>query len=365
VAKTAAETTAEQVAKTVAEDAARTAGEGAARTAGEGAARTAGEGAAKTAGEGAAKTAGEGAAKTAGEGAAKTAGEAGAEITAGKMAGVGAAKGAGKAGAETTAGKAPAESAERAADDATAQAGKAGSMGGAELPPGPLPGAPVPAPEDLSFDELLSRYGDRLTVDGQPVTQRELDFAGVSPKKVADALSGTAPLGTSPTQWAALQSDLTIAMRESGLEGVQLEQAGSSIRLFAGRAKPFPQSADDAAAQAAANGHDAAEAGARYSASPYADAGSRPGRHFFDSRYKLGIDLKSDIDFSISGPEVSERMARFKAQHPEIKDLVSSHGGVYKTRYLRQAFPELSIFMDRWTAELGGREVNIVGKVAP
>jgi hypothetical protein len=58
-------------------------------------------------------------------------------------------------------------------------------------------------------------------------------------------------------------------------------------------------------------------------------------------------------------------MAQFQAQHPEIKDLIPSHGGVYKTSYLKRAFPELSVFMNRSTAELGGREVDIVGKVAP
>jgi hypothetical protein len=127
-------------------------------------------------------------------------------------------------------------------------------------------------------------------------------------------------------------------MPESGLEGVRLEQAGSSIRLFAGRAKPFPQSADDAAGAYGGERSWCRRGWGSVRASPYADAGSHPGRHFFDSRYKLGIDLKSDIDFNISGPKVTERMARFNAQHPEIKDLIPGHGGVYKTRYLRQGF---------------------------
>jgi hypothetical protein len=108
-----------------------------------------------------------------------------------------------------------------------------GMVGGLARPPIP------PAPENLSFEQLLSKYADRLTVEGQTVTRRELDFAGVSPKQVADALSGAAPLGTTPAQWAALQSDLTIAMRESGLEGVQLDRQDRRFASSPGAPSPF------------------------------------------------------------------------------------------------------------------------------
>jgi hypothetical protein len=319
-------------------------GGGAAAAAGEGVARTAGEATA----EQVAKTVAEDAAKTAGEGAAKAAVE-----------------GSAKASAETSAGQAAAETAGRAADDLSAKAGQAGGMAEAEVPPlEPLPGTPIPAPEDLGFDELLVRYRDELSVDDHTITQRELVFAGVTPKQVADALSGVAPLGTTPLQWAEMRADLTIALRESGLESADLGQAGSSIHFYAGRAKPFPQNPEEAGLQAEAYGHDPGEAAARYRDSPYGEGASSPPRHFFDSRYRLGIDARSDIDFSVSGRAVDERMAQFQAEHPEITDLISTKGGVYKVKYLELAFPRLSVFMSHWEAELGGREVNIVGKAS-
>jgi hypothetical protein len=54
-------------------------------------------------------------------------------------------------------------------------------------------------------------------------------------------------------------------------------------------------------------------------------------------------------------------MQEFQKQNPQIDDLISEKGDVYKTKYLTQAMPELGRFADNWSAELG-REVNIVGK---
>jgi hypothetical protein len=196
VAKTAAETTAEQVAKTVAEDAAKTAGEDAARTAGEGAARTAGEGAGKVAAD---------AGKMAGVGAAKS----------GEMAGVGAGKivaeGAGQAGAD--AGKTAAKAVGRAADDATAQAGEAGGM--VKPPPDPPARPPIPpAPENLSFEQLLSKYADNAKIKNVASLEKLLDDA-----KIADR-----------GELLALLNDAKIADTEQLVRLMERYQSGAQLR---------------------------------------------------------------------------------------------------------------------------------------
>jgi len=229
---------------------------------------------------------------------------------------------------------------------------------------GPLVGrAPEPEPPDLSLEELLARHGERLTdINGYRVTRRELDYAAVTPRQVADALERRAPLGTTEEQWAQMQSDLREALERSGLEGVDVGLGGSATKFYTGVQKPFDLSVDSIRDLAEDHELDPDEAVSKFAESPYGRGGPAPARHFFDSRYRLGIDKKSDLDFTISGRALDEAMQRFQAAHPHVTDLISEKGDVFKTRYVKMAFPHLKDYIERWTEKLGGRDVNIVGK---
>ena len=195
--------------------------------------------------------------------------------------------------------------------------------------------------------------------DGYTATPRDFAVAGVDDDAIRAMQARTAPLGFTPADWKSCVAELRAALIASGLDDADVRIRGSSTRFFSDNPdKQFPQSEAAYLEDASAVGLSEDEAQERWRRLGFASGGALPTRHFFDSRYHLGLDTEhSDYDIQVSSDIVAAQMEEYKLQYPN-KDLVSSHGGHYKFAYVKEPFPTLSTWAERWS-RITGRDVII------
>jgi len=195
--------------------------------------------------------------------------------------------------------------------------------------------------------------------DGYTATLRDLAVAGVDDGAIRAMQTRTAPLGFAPEDWKSCVAELRAALIASGLDDADVRIRGSSTRFFSDNPeKCFPRSEAAYLEDAFAVGLSEGEARERWRRLGFASGGALPTRHFFDSRYHLGLDTeRSDYDIQVSSDIVAARMEEYKLQYPN-KDLVSSHGGHYKFAYVKEPFSALSMWAERWS-RIAGRDVII------
>jgi len=100
------------------------------------------------------------------------------------------------------------------------------------------------------------------------------------------------------------------------------------------------------------------EARERWRRLGFASGGALPTRHFFDSRYHLGLDTeRSDYDIQVSSDRLAARMERYRLQYSN-QQIVSTHGGHYKHAHVVIAFPILRHWANKWSS-VTGRDINI------
>jgi hypothetical protein len=192
-------------------------------------------------------------------------------------------------------------------------------------------------------------------VTGEPLTQRDLDFLGLTEQQVEWWRSGDAPLGMTPDTYHEWTRDLQDALREDGIppETVDVRLLGSSARGFSGPHKHMPSDGEIAQRYPQQVARAALERKAEWLGEDTERLQSRP----FDSMNKLGLDEPSDYDTNISCDlMVAKAREQWQADGEPGAFLSGDHEYVNKN-VARETFPHLRDWADRWTARLG-REVS-------
>ncbi len=195
--------------------------------------------------------------------------------------------------------------------------------------------------------------------DGYTATPRDLAVAGTDDSAIRAMQARTAPLGFTPEHWESCVAELRAALTASGLDDVDVRIRGSSTRFFSDDPdKRFPQSEAAYLDDANAGGLPEDDARERWQRLGFAGPDALPTRHFFDSRYHLGLDTeRSDYDIQISSDKMAARIDRYRLQYPD-RQVLSSHGEHYKFEHVRTIFPALDGWAKRWSPRTG-REVVV------
>ncbi len=195
--------------------------------------------------------------------------------------------------------------------------------------------------------------------DGYTATLRDLAVAGVDDGAIRAMQTRTAPLGFAPEDWKSCVAELRAALIASGLDDADVRIRGSSTRFFSDNPeKCFPRSEAAYLEDAFAVGLSEGEARERWRRLGFASGGALPTRHFFDSRYHLGLDTqRSDYDIQVSSDRLAARMERYRLQYSN-QQIVSTHGGHYKHAHVVIAFPILRHWANKWSS-VTGRDINI------
>ncbi len=200
---------------------------------------------------------------------------------------------------------------------------------------------------------------------GYEAIPRDFAYAHVSDEDVLALEARTKPLGfISREQWDACRRGLLDALQRSSINDVDVRLKGSSTTFFSDNPdKYFPTSEDDAATQARISG--LSENGARtaWQASPFSGRASAkpPRKHFWDSRFNLGIDTeKSDYDFQLSSDTLAVHLSwRYPDGRDETgRDIRSDHGGHYRDGLVKREFLALDEWAKEWSLTTG-RQVNL------
>jgi hypothetical protein len=204
-----------------------------------------------------------------------------------------------------------------------------------------------------------------VDAEGYQAQPRDLAFAGVDDAAIRTMQRQETPLGfASHAQWLQCLAELHAALAQDGLHDADVRIRGSATTFFSANPdKRFPQSAEEYVAQAGAVGMPREEAHARWEQSPFAGAVPLPHRHFFNSRYRLGLDVEpSDFDFQLASGMLAQRLAaRFPgARDSDGKLIISAHGGHYKDAYVRQVCPALDAWTRTWSA-VANRTLTLAG----
>ena len=214
-------------------------------------------------------------------------------------------------------------------------------------------------PTDINHDAVL------IDAEGYQARPHDLSFAGVDAAAIRAMQQHEKPLGFAlRTMWLQCLKELEAALGSDGLTDADVRIRGSTATFFsANPEKRFPQSLADYLEQANSAGVSLEEAQYRWRHSPFAGAVSLPNRHFFDSRYHLGLDLEpSDFDFQLSSGILAQRLtARFpEARDRDGKAIISTHGGHYKDTFVRQVCPALDAWTMKWSA-ITNRTITMAG----
>ncbi len=198
-----------------------------------------------------------------------------------------------------------------------------------------------------------------LSDDGYTAMPRDLAVAGVDDDAIRAMQARTAPLGFTPADWENCVAELRAALTASGLDDADVRIRGSSTRFFSDNPdKRFPQSEAAYLDAARVVGLSEDEARERWRRLGFASGGTLPTRHFFDSRYHLGLDIpRSDYDIQLSSDKMATRMERYRVQYPN-RPVVSTHGGHYKHEHVVINFPVLRRWANKWSG-VTGRDINI------
>lgn len=199
-------------------------------------------------------------------------------------------------------------------------------------------------------------------------TDREYDFAGVSPQQAWDMHERRAPLGTEPELWNTCVGELHEVLAVEGIVDADVRLKGSAARFCAENPKKgFPQTEDDLRARVGDHYRNAPadertqrveNAAATYREAGFDQDGAKPTAPFFDSMYKLDTsnDL-SDYDFHFVSDGLAERFRQLEKSE-QATGWRSEHGGHYKHRHLERVAPALHDWAGRWEGILG-RDVTI------
>jgi hypothetical protein len=211
-------------------------------------------------------------------------------------------------------------------------------------------------------------YPEVTDRSGYGFTDREYDFAGVTPQQAWDMKDQRAPLGTRPEQWDACVADLRDALASEGVADADVRLKGSASRFCSDNPnKAFPQTEDDLQDKVAEHYRDAPEeeraqhvenALEKYREGRFAEDGPKPAAPFFDSMHRLdATDELSDYDVQLSSDTLANRFQQLERDDPDTQ-WRSDHGGHYKHQHLERVAPALSRWADRWENDLG-RDVTI------
>ncbi len=208
---------------------------------------------------------------------------------------------------------------------------------------------------------------------GYLLDDRPVRLSGVDVADLRAALAGERPLGFPDVAlWNEFQAELATALAESGLDDVAARLGGSSRSFFSSpyTRTHFPKTLADVRTQQNRAPHvavmPAAERDAHWQAArrTYIEAGflqrrDKPGKHFWDSRYALGIDpAPCDYDIEIASDKLDAHMrgaaARLRASRlGQVDDLHVSSSTQWRADAVLAEFPRLAAFCERWSARLG------------
>ncbi len=185
---------------------------------------------------------------------------------------------------------------------------------------------------------------------------REFSVAWVIPKHIRVMQARLAPLGFMEDQWNICLTELRHALIESDLLDADVRIRGSSTRFFSGCHKPFPKSYTGCLEEAGKCRSRCSEDELLeyWQLSGYDGDSNLPSRHYWDSRYRLGLSRHpSDYDIQISSNTLAQRMSAYMTDA-----VISRHGGHFKHDFVVQEFPPLGEWAENWAVRTG-RDVNI------
>ncbi|QLL06012.1 alpha/beta hydrolase [Mycobacterium vicinigordonae] len=204
---------------------------------------------------------------------------------------------------------------------------------------------------------------------GYRIREEDLGFMGIDETQVDWWERFEAPLGMTPEQFREFTASLTDALTIDGIDAahVDIRLQGSSAQFFSGPHKDFPTEAE-LAGQPSALARLQEWMGDR----PQSD---RPSRVPFDAKHLLGVfdetgepEPPSDYDVQFSSDAMVEKARQeWETMDPDTrKPLVNQKYDFVDKNMVRQTFPALYAWKDRWEERLG-REVApaVFGSLGP
>ncbi|MGH3678778.1 MAG: hypothetical protein ACRDT2_00370, partial [Natronosporangium sp.] len=202
---------------------------------------------------------------------------------------------------------------------------------------------------------------------GYRTTGRELAYVGVSEEAYANLQRGEAPLGMSPSEYQEFRSELDTALAAAGLSDADVRLQGTAATFYSRNPhKEFFADSEAIKAESERLRGDfippevERDAVTRYEDLGYGD-GPQPQDKVFDQEYAAFGDesLRSDYDVQVASDQLDARMREYQATNPE-KRCISDTGGQWRDVVVRDNFPALAGWANRWT-DRTGREVHLAG----
>ncbi|MET9341777.1 hypothetical protein [Nonomuraea sp. NPDC003804] len=209
-----------------------------------------------------------------------------------------------------------------------------------------------------------SESGDRVRGwphddTGYAVREEDLDVLGIDSGQVEQWQRFEAPLGMNPEQYKEFTGSLLVALAADGIDPSQVDirLQGSSAQFFSGPHKDFPRDQDVA---------DQPEAKARWDAwVGDRPEDERPSRVPFDAKAQLGMlddrgrpEDRSDYDVQLSSDAMVDKARQVwdSSVHEDGKSFAHRKYDFIDKDTVRDTFPALTSWKERWEADLG-REV--------
>lgn len=190
---------------------------------------------------------------------------------------------------------------------------------------------------------------------GNPLTDRDLEFLGLTRAQVEDWQAGKAPLGMSPADYREWHSSLRDALSADGIDpdAPDVRLLGSSARGFSGPHKSLPDEAQITADFPPDVAATAIERRAGWLGDDPGRLTSRP----FDAMSKLGLDEPSDYDTNVSSDAMVAKARQVWEDQGSPGSFLSGDHEYVGKRFAKEAFPHVTAWADAWSERLG-REVS-------
>ncbi|MGV9277747.1 hypothetical protein [Streptomyces griseosporeus] len=183
---------------------------------------------------------------------------------------------------------------------------------------------------------------------GYTISQRDLDFLGISPVQLKWLVTGEAPMGLTPGLYHQFASEMLEALQRDGIdpEQVDIRIKGTGAGFFSGLHKTLPREEDLAGNLQAV--HRLREW--------FGDDPNRPLRRPYDAMWRLGLEHEpSDLDLDINSTAIIRAARTHWQTHHHDRypgDFLGGHGYLDK-QTVTGTLPALTAWARAWEEKLG------------